>query len=183
MNRRWILGAVAAATSLTACSPKQVATWAEWHKDDPVAAEAFVENDCGALCTNDANHDGKVDRPAKPAKSTEQQTASVDNPPASSGGSSASSNGRCVGYEGLLAAHSPGWDVDHMSRIMYRESRCNPGAYNASGATGLLQVLKSHCGWLSSRVGPCNLTSADYNIRAAAALWSNGGDRHWAQTR
>jgi hypothetical protein len=99
------------------------------------------------------------------------------------GGSSASSNGRCVGYEGLLAKYSPGWNVQAMSRIMYRESRCNPGAYNASGATGLLQVLRSHCGWLAPRIGGCNLTNASYNIRAAAELYRNGGSAHWAMTR
>jgi membrane-bound lytic murein transglycosylase MltF len=83
----------------------------------------------------------------------------------------------------MLARYSPGWDVQHMSRIMYRESRCNPGAYNRSGATGLLQVLKSHCGWLAPRIGGCNLTSAEYNIRAGAQLWANGGYSHWAATR
>lgn len=175
MNRRWMLAAsvAALATSVTACTPTQIEKWVEWHAEDPAAAQEWVANDCGELCTNDANHDGVVDRQA--AQRTEQI--------ASSGGSSASSAGRCVGYEGLLAAHSPGWNVEQMSRIMYRESRCNPGAYNRSGATGLLQVLKSHCGWLSSRVGPCNLTSPDYNIRAAAELWRNGGSNHWAQTR
>ena len=70
-----------------------------------------------------------------------------------------------------------------MSRIMYRESRCNPSAYNRSGATGLLQVLRSHCGWLAPRIGPCNLTNAAYNIRAGAELYKNGGSAHWAQTR
>ena len=38
-------------------------------------------------------------------------------------GSSASSGGRCVGWEGLLSRYSPGWPVERMSRIMYRESR------------------------------------------------------------
>lgn len=94
--------------------------------------------------------------------------------------SSDSSNGRCVGAEPLLAAHSPGWSVERMSRIMYRESRCQPGAYNRSGASGLLQILKSHCGWLSTRVGSCNLFNADYNIRAAAVLWREQGYGAWS---
>jgi len=156
-----------AATS--ACTPQQVNAWKRWHRSDPVAAEAFLESDAFA----------EADQ-AAPASQVER----LDPPaPRTDSGSSASSNGRCVGYEGLLAQYSPGWDVAAMSRIMMRESRCQPGAYNASGATGLLQVLKSHCGWLAPRIGPCNLTSASYNIRAAAELYRNGGSAHWAQTR
>jgi hypothetical protein len=99
--------------------------------------------------------------------------------------SSASSNGRCVGAEGLLARYSPGWDVARMSRIMYRESRCRPGADNPrSTATGLLQILASHCRWLASTMGePCSarrLTEPEYNVRAGAALWAEQGYGAWA---
>jgi len=91
-------------------------------------------------------------------------------------------NGRCVGAEGLLALYSPGWDVVRMSRIMHRESRCLPWADNPnSSASGLLQILSSlHCRWLNTEVGPCNLFDADYNIRAAAALWLKSGYGAWA---
>ncbi len=95
-------------------------------------------------------------------------------------GSSASAGGRCVGWEGLLAEHSPGWSIERMSRIMWRESRCQPGAHNKSGASGLLQVMRSHCGWLVGAVGPCDLFDAEYNVRAAAALWLRQGYRAWA---
>jgi hypothetical protein len=156
----------------SACTPQQVSTWKQWHRADPAAAESFLESDvyaeinAGAQATETAV---RLDPPAPPAD---------DSP-----GSPASSNGRCVGYEGLLAKYSPGWNVQTMSRIMYRESRCNPGAYNRSGATGLLQILKSHCGWLAPRIGGCNLTNASYNIKAGAELWRNGGYNHWSQTR
>jgi hypothetical protein len=151
----------------SACTPRQAAAWRAWHSADPVEAEAFLASDAFS----------EISQPAQASAQAER----LD--PPSSGGSSASSNGRCVGYEGLLAQYSPGWSVERMSRIMYRESRCNPGAYNPSGATGLLQVLKSHCGWLAPRVGPCNLTNASYNIRASAELYRNGGSDHWAMTR
>ncbi len=95
-------------------------------------------------------------------------------------GSSASAGGRCVGWEGLLSRYSPGWSVERMSRIMHRESRCLPGAYNKSGASGLLQVMRSHCGWLAGAVGPCDLFDATYNVRAAAALWRKQGYQAWA---
>ena len=100
-------------------------------------------------------------------------------------GSSASANGRCVGWEPLLAEHSPGWSIERMSRIMYRESRCQPGARNrSSSATGLLQILSSHCSWLAGQLGTwCTrdrLTDAEFNIRAAAVLWSEQGYGAWA---
>ncbi len=95
-------------------------------------------------------------------------------------GSSASAGGRCVGWEPLLVEHSPGWSVERMSRIMFRESRCLPAAHNPSGASGLLQVMRSHCGWLAGAVGPCDLFDAEYNVRAAAALWLRQGYRAWA---
>ena len=95
-------------------------------------------------------------------------------------GSSASAGGRCTGWEGLLSTYSPGWSVERMSRIMFRESRCQPDAYNRSGASGLLQILKSHCRWLAGDVGPCDLFDAEYNIRAAAALWRVQGYRAWS---
>jgi len=95
-------------------------------------------------------------------------------------GSSASSGGRCVGWEGLLSSYSPGWSVERMSRIMYRESRCLPAARNPSGASGLLQVMRSHCGWLAGAVGPCDLFDAEYNVRAAAALWRRQGYGAWS---
>src|SRR4051812_44240978 len=51
-----------------------------------------------------------------------------------------SANGRCIGAEPLLTRYGPNWNVIRMSRIMYRESRCNPLVRNKqSGSTGLLQ--------------------------------------------
>jgi len=93
--------------------------------------------------------------------------------------------GRCVGAEFLLGYFSPGWNVERMSRIMYRESRCSPTADNrSSSATGLLQILSSHCPWLARQMGePCSasrLTDPAYNIRAAAALWLEQGYSAWA---
>jgi hypothetical protein len=50
----------------------------------------------------------------------------------------------------------------------------------------LLQILSSHCPWLARQMGTwCTrdrLTDPDFNIRAGAALWRDGGYRHWAQT-
>lgn len=96
-----------------------------------------------------------------------------------------SANGRCIGAEFLLEHFSPGWDVVRMSRIMYRESRCQPTvARSDSGSTGLLQILRSHCRWLTQRMGgeACNLTDPTWNIRAGAVLWREQGYGAWSQT-
>jgi len=93
-------------------------------------------------------------------------------------------SGRCVGAEFLLGHFSPGWDPIRMSRIMYRESRCQPAADNSSStATGLLQILASHCPWLARQMGePCSaarLTDPAYNVRAGATLWREQGYQAW----
>jgi hypothetical protein len=105
--------------------------------------------------------------------------------PTPPGGSSDSSNGRCVGWESLLAYYSPGWSVERMSRIMYRESRCRPEVRNrSSSATGLLQILSSHCPWLAGQLGTwCNrsrLEDPDFNVRAGARLWREQGYGAWS---
>jgi Transglycosylase SLT domain len=97
---------------------------------------------------------------------------------------SESYTGRCVGAEFLLGHFSPGWDPVRMSRIMYRESRCQPAADNSnSTATGLLQILASHCPWLARQMGePCSaarLTDPAYNVRAGATLWREQGYQAW----
>ena len=179
--KRLVLGLMATVVVLfsTGCTPGQAAAWRQWYRSDPAEAEAFLSTDTFAELSQSATVTAQAERLDPPPAPAADDTPD----PVSSGGSSASSGGRCVGYEGMLAQYSPGWDVQKMSRIMYRESRCNPGAANSAGATGLLQVLRSHCGWLAPRVGPCNLTSASYNIRAGAELFRNGGYAHWAATR
>ena len=100
-------------------------------------------------------------------------------------GSSASANGRCVGWQPLLEQYSPGWSVPRMAAIMHRESRCQPDARNrSSSATGLLQLLASHCPWLARQMGTwCTrdrLTDPTFNIRAAAVLWAEQGYSAWS---
>lgn len=170
--KRLVLGVMAILVIFSGCTPTQSRVWHQWFRADPEAATAFLDTPEYAELSTSADVTTQAERLNPP-----------DPQPATDSGSGASSNGRCVGYEGLLAQYSPGWDVVRMSRIMYRESRCQPGAHNSSGATGLLQILKSHCGWLAPRIGGCNLTSPSYNIRAAAELYKNGGMAHWAQTR
>ncbi|MFT3853120.1 MAG: transglycosylase SLT domain-containing protein [Ilumatobacteraceae bacterium] len=89
--------------------------------------------------------------------------------------------GRCTQYEALLAANAPkgGWDVQKMSQLMWRTSRCNP-AKRTGGVTGLLGISASHGAALTKQLGTkvdrTTLTDPALNIRAAAALcqWSVG---------
>lgn len=109
----------------------------------------------------------------------------VESVPSLPAGNSDSAGGRCVGWEPLLAEYSPGWSVERMSRIAYRESRCIPTARNrSSSATGLLQILASHCPWIARQMGTwctrARLTDPDFNIRAAAVLWAEQGYGAWS---
>lgn len=89
--------------------------------------------------------------------------------------------GRCPQYEHLLAAHS--MPVGTFSRIMYRESNCQPRVRSRTRDTGLLQINDINHVWLSRRLGthvtvgwlkvPAN------NVRAAAALYRSFGVRPW----
>jgi hypothetical protein len=138
----------------------------------PASLDLPPEIDASAIATAVAV---RVD----PPPSTTESTPSV---PADS---SASAGGRCVGWEPLLERESPGWSVARMSAIMYRESRCQPTARNrSSSATGLLQLLGSHCRWLAEQMGTwCTrdrLTDPTYNVRAAAALWAEQGYGAWS---
>ena len=98
---------------------------------------------------------------------------------------SASSSSTCTGALELLEAYSPGWDARRMARLAYRESRCQPAARNrSSSATGLLQILASHCAWLADELDTwCTrerLTDPTFNVRAAAALWREQGYGAWS---
>lgn len=147
--------------SLTACTPTEINAWLKWHRSDPQAAQEHLQ---------------------KP-EVQEELSHHVSPPPLPS--STESSNGRCIGMEGLLAQYNPGWNVTSMSQIMYRESRCQPGVSN-SCCHGLLQIHEMHVGWM----GDCgvysasDLYNAERNICAAAMLWRKaGGSNPWAQTR
>jgi transglycosylase-like protein with SLT domain len=58
-----------------------------------------------------------------------------------------------------------------INRIMYAESRCNPSAYNPSGARGLMQIMPmwaDDCGRYWGVVGwPDRLFRPRFNLRCA----------------
>jgi len=91
----------------------------------------------------------------------------------------------CDGLIPLLAMYAPasGWDTARMSRIAWRESRCQPNAYNrGGGAAGLFQITPVNHRYLRVALGEWvdrwTLLDPIQNVRAAAALfdyWSAHG--------
>ena len=100
--------------------------------------------------------------------------------------------GSCPRYEPLLRKHFPAKVVPIMSRIAYRESRCNPKSVSAVRKStgrpdvGLLQIQGS---WQTVTRAVCKrqnvvlaLRDASCNIRVARYLYDNGGLGHWKTT-
>jgi hypothetical protein len=96
----------------------------------------------------------------------------------------------CAQY--VADAITAGWPADQapmLARVMFRESRCIPTAYNAQdtggGSYGLLQVNGQHKAWL---IEQGFITSLDdlfvpsVNLRVSAHLYSMVGWSAWAST-
>ena len=94
----------------------------------------------------------------------------------------------CAQY--VADAISAGWPAEQaptLARVMFRESRCIPTAYNAKdsngGSRGLMQINGTHKRWLLE-TGYINslddLYNPDINLRAALHLWRMVGWSAWA---
>jgi Transglycosylase SLT domain len=69
---------------------------------------------------------------------------------------------------------------EHFLFVMNRESHCQPGAHNPSGASGLLQIMPM---WADD----CGLTTAQLfdpyaNLACAALVYAVQGPGAWSQT-
>ena len=162
--KRTLLGLAAIAVLTAGCTPSQINAWVNWHDSDPAAADAFLETPVFQELSDDGL----------------QEAVRLDPPPAPTGWSTDSSNGQCVGFKGLLAQYNPGWSVDRMAGIMYRESRCDPSASN-SCCSGLLQMHRMHvpipeCGVYSRN----DFYNAEANVCAAAQLFRSSGYGAWS---
>ena len=98
----------------------------------------------------------------------------------------------CPKYEPMLRQYFPAKVVLVMSRIAYRESRCNARALSpvrkSTGRpdVGLLQVQGS---WATVTRAVCKkqnvtkaLLNAQCNVKVAGYLYKNGGLGHWRAT-
>ena len=79
------------------------------------------------------------------------------------------------------AAAAQGADADQLLRVAYCESRYNPGAYNASGASGLFQFLPSTWAANSVRAGFAGASPFDPVAAANVAAWmfAHGQAAQW----
>ena len=98
----------------------------------------------------------------------------------------------CPKYEPMLRQYFPAKVVLVMSRIAYRESRCNARALSpvrkSTGRpdVGLLQIQGS---WATVTRAVCRkqnvikaLLNAECNVKVAGYLYRNGGLGHWRAT-
>ena len=96
----------------------------------------------------------------------------------------------CAQY--VADAITAGWPADQaptLARVMFRESRCNPLAFNSQdsngGSRGLMQVNGVHETWLKEAGIITHLDDlfyADVNICAALHLWRMVGWQAWKAT-
>ena len=96
----------------------------------------------------------------------------------------------CAQY--VADAITAGWPADQapmLARVMFRESRCNPLAYNAKdsngGSRGLMQMNGTHAQWLTE-LGYIttldDLFKPEVNLAASAHLYALVGWSAWAST-
>ena len=98
----------------------------------------------------------------------------------------------CPKWEPLLRQHFPAKVVAQMSRIAYRESRCNAHSLSAVRKStgrpdvGLLQIQGS---WATVTRAVCKkqdvvkaLLNAECNVKVGGYLYKNGGLGHWRAT-
>jgi len=98
----------------------------------------------------------------------------------------------CPKWEPLLREYFPAKVVPIMSKIAYRESRCNAASLSAVRAStgrpdvGLLQIQGS---WATVTRAVCKkqdvvkaLLNARCNVKVAQYLYRNGGLGHWRAT-
>jgi len=97
----------------------------------------------------------------------------------------------CPKWEPLLREYFPAKVVPVMSRIAYRESRCNDKSLSSVRANGrpdvgLLQIQGS---WATVTRAVCKkqdvikaLLTARCNVKVAQYLYRNGGLGHWQAT-
>jgi hypothetical protein len=97
----------------------------------------------------------------------------------------------CPKWEPLMAEYFPAKVVPVMSKIAYRESRCNPKSLsalrkNGRPDVGLLQIQGS---WVTVTRAVCKkqdvikaLLTVRCNLKVAQYLYRNGGLGHWRAT-
>lgn len=146
------------ALGLTSCTAAEQRAWLTWHEADPVAAMAYLDGPATATAT---------------AQAVRGEQVQLDPPPPPP------DYGRCGEWHDLaMWAGFSEADWPTVSRIMYRESRCQPGARNASGASGLMQIMPmwaDDCGGVRAE-----LFDPAFNLACAEHVRDVQGWRAWS---
>jgi hypothetical protein len=139
-----------------ACTPREIRAWHAWHDSDPRAAEDYAN---------------------QPDIQTELAAPPGTLPPVVD--VVANARGRCAEwYDEAMAAGFSDAQWPTVDRVMFGESRCQPGAYNPSGARGLMQILGS---WADDCGGsPGDLFSPGFNLRCARHVLAVQGWQAWS---
>lgn len=157
-----IIAIAGAALALTACTPREVALWQDWHAKDPVAADRFVREEAARkdLLRHSQQH---------------RSNSPVSTPV---------SAGNCDSYVGLFQRY--GLPVSTFKAIAWRESGCNHRSFvmnSTDSGGGLLGInLKGRLAatwyqWCGATLG--NITNAEVNVRCAAAAYQRMGMSPW----
>jgi hypothetical protein len=154
-----LLIAAAAALALTACTPEQLTTYSQ------VTGHQLSTTDFNNLLT----------LPDVPMRLTDGRMIHPDGTV-----TTPTIGGRCAEWYGMaLAAGFTHAQWLRLAPIMYRESRCQPGAYNRhGGASGLLQIMPM---WAKScGIGRAQLLEAWSNLRCGVYILRVQGWQAWA---
>lgn len=175
---------ILALAALTSCTSSEVDRWLSWWHDDPEAAESFANQDwvqrslewgCESYCDVD-DPDLQQPQSAESSQSSDNQSdgdVPDEDFPTIEGTA-------CEGWSDTALA--VGWSVDQwyepLSRIMARESNCDPSAYNSSGASGLLQIMPM---WADDCGGsPSDLFDPWFNLTCGLHVYAVQGWGAWS---
>lgn len=89
--------------------------------------------------------------------------------------------GKCGEYHDIAIA--VGWPEEewkYLQQVIWRESRCQPDAWNGADA-GLTQINQIHSKWLADMgwSHPDDMFSAQNNLTFALRLWETSGWKPW----
>lgn len=146
MNKiKTTIGVAALVVSTAACTPNQMAFWAQ--RQAEVAATPDLQDDADLI----DQYGALPDVPDTPCN------------------------------EWFWWAIEAGWPAElwpFLAHIMPRESHCDPGAHNPSGATGLTQIMPM---WADDCGGsPGDLYDPMFNLKCALLIYNVQGPNAWS---
>jgi len=178
---RRLLAGAAVAAALGGCTPAQTDLWLRWWHRDPEPAEQFANQPwVQRSLVQDWDRDGRVEPEVfatADTNPTEHSDTSFDGDVPDDANWQPDTACSQWASTALDAGFSESEWVSPVSWIMERESRCDPGAYNASGASGLMQIMPFHVGTTCPNG---DLFNAWYNLHCAVLIKNAYGWGAWS---